>query len=102
MFQQLKQNTRYRFWKRMATAAGSAMLVACLSYGYLWYQYAYTRPTFAQPDQGRIYALNTHGFIVYLTKDEQCRLDLLKWTAITLGLFLFGIVAPRLHRGQQD
>lgn len=85
------QNTRYRFWKRTATVVVFAMLIVALSHLYLWYQYAHTRPKLAQPDQGRVYALNTHGLIVYLTKEEQFRLDLLMWTAITLGVCFVSI-----------
>ena len=83
----------------MEIAAGSAIFVVWLSYADLWDHYAHTRPRLAQPDQGRVYALNTHGLIVYLTKDEQCRLDLLQWTGITL--FVFCIVDFRLQQKHQ-
>ena len=38
---------------------------------YLWLYYAGTRPSVAQPDAGRIYPLNTHGFAAYLTEQER-------------------------------
>jgi hypothetical protein len=79
------QNTRYRFWKRMGIASGTAMLVAWLSHAYLWDQYLNTRPRFVQADQGRVYALNNHGIIVYLTKEEQFRLSLLAGAAAISG-----------------
>ena len=86
----------------MAIASGFAMFVVGLSHVYLWLQYAHTRPKFAQPDQGRVYALNTHGLIVYLTKDEQFRLDLLQWTAIAFLLCFFAIIVFRIQQKQQD
>ena len=86
----------------MATAAGFAMFVVGFSHLYLWFQYVHTRPRFVQPEQGRVYALNNHGLIVYLTKDEQFRLDLLMWTEITFGLCFFWIIAFRLQQKQQN
>jgi hypothetical protein len=50
-----------------------SLLIWCASF-YLWYQYAFTRPTVAQPSIGRIYGLNTHGSVVYLTSAERLRL----------------------------
>jgi hypothetical protein len=59
-----------RFWKFLKIIA---WVTAFSSFGwsyYLWYQYAFTRPTVAQPHLGRIYSLNTYGSLVYLTKQE--------------------------------
>lgn len=86
----------------MATATGFAMFVSGFSHVYLWLQYAHTRPRFVQPDHGRVYALNTHGLIVYLTKDEQFRLDLLQWISITFLLCFFWIIAFRLQQKKQN
>ena len=86
----------------MATVVLFAMSVAGFSHLYLWYQYVHTRPRFAQPDQGRVYAINNHGLIVYLTKDEQFRLDLLMWTTIIFALCFGWIIAFRLQQKQQD
>jgi hypothetical protein len=36
----------------------------------LWYRYAFTRPAAQDPAAGRIYSLNTHGSLVYLTSSE--------------------------------
>jgi hypothetical protein len=50
---------------------GLALLLANVG---LWYQYAGTRPRSEQPEEGRIYALNTHGSVAYLTLGENLRL----------------------------
>jgi len=36
----------------------------------LWFQYDWTRPTTPDQQTGRIYALNTHSHVVYLTRAE--------------------------------
>ena len=41
---------------------------------YLWYLYADTRPKVSNPSEGRVYSLNTHGNVVYLTLAESARL----------------------------
>ncbi len=79
------QNASYRFWKRLGGIVGVAMLGLVCAVSYLWYDYAYTWPRVPQPDQGRVYALNTHGLIVYLTKEEQLRLSLLEGAAVIFG-----------------
>jgi hypothetical protein len=38
------------------------------------YHYADTRPKKPQPEVGRVYAINTHGSVVYLTLAEQIKL----------------------------
>jgi hypothetical protein len=54
------------FVKVVATLGGFAW------FGFLslWMEYAYTRPTSRQPALGRLYALETHGHVVYLTHNE--------------------------------
>ena len=37
----------------------------------LWRHYAYTKPPSPNAAIGRVYALNTHGSIVYLNRQEQ-------------------------------
>ena len=36
----------------------------------LWIRYAYTKPVSCSAEVGRVYALNTHGSIVYLNDRE--------------------------------
>ena len=45
----------------------------------LWFQYNASRPDQPRPELGRIYELNTHGHIVYITFKE--------------GLLLYGLMA---------
>jgi hypothetical protein len=48
-----------------------------------------TRPTVRKPDQGRVYALNNHGHVVYLTANEENNLHNLEFLAITLFVTAF-------------
>jgi hypothetical protein len=96
------QNTSYRFWKRLGSIAAVAMIVLVCALSYLWYDYAYTRPRVSQPDQGRVYALNTHGLIVYLTKEEQFRLSLLQGAVVISGVCFALTVAFALRANRED
>jgi hypothetical protein len=57
---------------------------------FVWYQYDGTRPTRQDMDSGRIYPQNTHGHVVYLTKEENTRLN--GMGELGLGLMLCGIL----------
>jgi hypothetical protein len=50
---------------------------AWISYLCLTLYYGFSRPTVAQPDAGRIYAVNNHGHVAYLTNREVANLHLL-------------------------
>ena len=52
-------------------------------------QFTRTRPTEADPSAGRIHPWNNHGYVVYLTRDEQHRFYILACVAILL--FLIGV-----------
>jgi hypothetical protein len=63
--------------KKLIAIALVMAIFICLGLDvYLNYHYVYTRPERPQPDIGRIYLLNVHGSIVYLTKQED---SLLNW-----------------------
>jgi len=47
-----------------------AMPVLLISSVYLHKEYADTRPTEPRPAEGRVYPLNVHGTVVYLTRIE--------------------------------
>jgi len=66
-------------------------LAVWLGFMYLSLQYDATRPTVIQPAQGRVYTLNNHGHVVYLTAHEQDNLDHLEWLAIVLFAIAFSI-----------
>jgi hypothetical protein len=53
---------------------------------YVWYQYDATRPRQPDASAGRLYAQNTHGHVVYLTKEEGARLTNLSILALSLLL----------------
>ena len=65
-------------------------LGAATGFGFmcLWMQFASTRPSSSSPD--RLYALNTHGSVAYLTNKE----EMLLWglAAIAVGLFMIGAI----------
>jgi hypothetical protein len=65
-------------------------LAVWLFHFYVWYQYDATRPR--QPDalSGSVLAQNTHGHVVYLTKEEDARLTRL--TVLAIGLFGTGFL----------
>jgi hypothetical protein len=56
-------------------------LLAWVSYLCLWLYYGFSRPTVAQPEAGRWFALDTHGHIAYLTSREMANLHLLLETS---------------------
>ena len=85
---------RGRFWK-IAEVAASIAAIASFTAGWgLWMRFAYTRPTAASSD--RLYALDTHGWRVYLTTDEHFMLISL------FALFVVGsAVAVIIDRGKR-
>jgi hypothetical protein len=63
-------------------------LAVWLFHFHVWYEYDSTRPCQRDALSGRLFAQNTHGHVVYLTKEEDTRLTRL--TVLAFGLF--GIV----------
>ena len=65
---------------------------------YMWFEYDRTRPVLPDASVGRVYPLNSHGHVVYLTQYENSRLTRLTVLAATLfgiaviieGLFVNG------------
>lgn len=69
-------------------------IFAWVCYGCLWLYYGFSRPTLAQPEASRLYALDTHGHVAYLTAREMANLHLLLetsggLTAIAIGIAIF-------------
>jgi hypothetical protein len=64
-------------------------LTVWFSFIYLTFQYDATRPTVRKPEQGRVYGLNNHGHVVYLTAHEQENLNRLELVAVTLFAVAF-------------
>jgi hypothetical protein len=78
--------------KTLKAIAGILGLCFWFSSGLVWMYFDAHRPTFADPQSGRIYPLNTHGSIVYLTPVENNTL-----TALTVAGFGLILVATVLH-----
>jgi hypothetical protein len=74
-------------------------LAVWLGFIYLFLQYDATRPTVRQPEQGRVYTLNNHGHVVYLTGHEQENLDHLEWLAFVLFAIAF-LIGFSLREGE--
>jgi hypothetical protein len=80
---------------RVSRIVGRALMwlgvVLFLGSGMLWYQYADTEPKQPRPSVGKVYALDTHGNIVYITHVEQMRLHVLAGAAavsFVIGVFM--------------
>ena len=68
-------------WKILETLAAVIGGISGLTSLFFWTYYDYTRPRAADPATGRLYALNTHGSIVYLTQAEHLSIRALWWIA---------------------
>jgi hypothetical protein len=89
--------------KKVSVFLGFLALAVWLFHLYVWYRFDGSRPS--QPDRlsGRIYALNTHGHIVFLSRDENRELAGLTIAAVSLfgvavvidGLFGDGCASPK-------
>jgi hypothetical protein len=71
--------------QKLSSLLAVSAIAVWLFHLYIWYQYDGTRPR--QPDamSGRFYAQNTHGHVVYLTREEDAGLT--KLTILTFSLF---------------
>jgi hypothetical protein len=94
-------DTSSRFWRAAGITTGIGMLISVCILAILWYQYAYTRPRSPQPLQGRVYGLNTHGVVVYLTKGEQYNLYLAGGIALIFGL-CFAFIIMYVFKGKRS
>jgi hypothetical protein len=78
-------------WRLAAKLLGIVGFLIWMSSLYLWYMYAETRPRVVDISRGRVYSLITHGRVVYLTRGERVRLDLLMGVGLGLGFSAIGI-----------
>ena len=84
----LGRNGVVRLWKVLEGTAACISVAFGIASFVLWMYYDSTRPTIADSSIGRIYPLNTHGSIVYLSQAETFRLHALMWIA-----GIFGVIA---------
>ena len=75
--------------------AGAALASWLVSVA-LGLQYDKTRPTVAQPNEGRIYCFANHGHVVYLTAIEKSHWNLFVTAAVCF--FLTGAVLVSVQR----
>jgi hypothetical protein len=97
-----KGHRAIRFWKRVAMSLMYASALVMAGGTALWYEYAQTRPQTAQPGEGRIYGLNTHGHVVYLTWAESVRLHGLGLLAGVCFVGGFAIYTMLKRRGYEE
>jgi len=57
-----------KMWRQLSAIVALVSWTASFA---LWYHYAFTRSDVRQPESGRIFPLNTHGSVVYLTAHER-------------------------------
>jgi hypothetical protein len=71
----------FRLWTLLRKVFMGVSLVLIFGSTWLSYEYANTRPRAKTVVEGRVYGLNTHGDVVYLTRREKFLLDGLEATA---------------------
>jgi hypothetical protein len=77
-------------WRRIAIGLGLTALTLFGAAIYITLLYANTRPTSPRPELGRIYSLNTHGTVVYLTHVEN--LTQIGLFTVSVVLFVTGVI----------
>ena len=81
---------------RELVARGLIYLSLVVWFGFigLFEHYSHTRPTVWNPAEGRVHEQNNHGYVTYLTSQEQSRLELLEFSAPAL-FFAGGLIDPK-------
>jgi len=78
-----------RPWKYVAIGLAASGFACLGSLLYLTILFSSTRPRSQHPEIGRVYPLNNHGVVVYLTRGENFAFVLLIVLAVIfLGLFV--------------
>jgi hypothetical protein len=88
-------SARRRIWTVLETVSAVSALGFFLYYMYLGEQLTHTSPTEANPSTGRIFPLNNHDYVVYLTSSQKHHLHVLVWAAgflfllaVFIGVFI--------------
>ena len=83
--------------RKVPDALAVLALVIWFSHFLLFYQYDGTRPTVAQPYEGRVFGQNNHGHVVYLTTEEEFRIEFMRGIAFAFFMTGFLIQHVREH-----
>ena len=79
-----------KFLNKLIASSIIVIIIICLGTTvFLQYDYMYSRPRVPQPENGRIYSLNVHGTIVYLTQQEDSRLEWFEWIGVCSVVVFF-------------
>lgn len=73
-----------KFARPLALFFGFSGLAVWFFHFYVWDRYDRTRPIRSDVSSGRVYGLNNHGHVVYLTKEEDSVLTNLTILAFSL------------------
>jgi hypothetical protein len=84
-------------FRKVPNALAVLALIIWFSHFLLFYQYDGTRPTVPQPYEGRVFGQNNHGHVVYLTTEEEFRIDFMRGVAFALFMTGFLIQHVRDH-----
>ena len=94
-----------KYYKKIMILIAAIALICIFSGVYLDYHYVYTRPPTPQPEIGRIYKLNVHGTIAYLTKEEDLQLNYLFWVgfiSIIIGAIITYIWCDPFNQNKKN
>jgi hypothetical protein len=91
-------------YRKLARVIASILCITALAiwffHFYVWYQYDGTRPVKPDVPSGRVFEQNTHGHVVFLTKEEDARLTRLTLLFVSLfvtGFLVNGLLAEGFH-----
>ena len=89
-----------RFWKIVGTTLAWVGLTGILCTAVLWTHQLHTLPR--SPDQmsGRIYPRNIHGIVVYQTRSESDRLEIVQYGSI--GIFAVSFLMSLYYKNKWD
>jgi hypothetical protein len=89
-------NGLQKLWKRLGVVLGCLGLAGFIWAAGLWNQQLNTLPRSADPAEGRIYARNIHGIVVYQTRSERDYLERVQNGSI--AVFVISIVMSLIYK----
>lgn len=87
--------TRESLMRKVPETLATLALVVWFSHFLLFFQYDGTRPDAPQPNEGRVFQQSNHGHYVYLTAEEEFRINFMRGTA--LALFMTGFLVQHVR-----